>query len=60
MAKKRKYARLGENSKKQECTNTKCKWQGTAEETAKKSTGDGWLQDVCPNCGNNDFYKLLS
>ena len=36
MAAKRKYARMGEKSVKNECTNKKCKWQGTDEEKAKK------------------------
>ena len=56
---KRKYARRGEKSSKQECTNKKCKWQGTEEETAKKQIEDGWVEDVCPKCFNNEFYHLL-
>jgi len=59
MPKKRKYARMGETSVKNECTNKKCKWQGTDKEKAKKQIDEYITEDVCPKCGNNNFYTLL-
>lgn len=59
MAAKRKYARMGEKSERNECTNKKCKWQGKDEEKAKKRIDEYMTEDICPKCGNNEFYGLL-
>lgn len=59
MAAKRKYARMGEKSVRNECTNRKCKWQGKDEEKAKKRIDEYVTEDICPKCGKNEFYGLL-
>lgn len=59
MAKKRKYARMGEKYSSSECTNKKCKWQGRDEEKSTKRVDENWIDIICPKCGNNEFYTLL-
>ena len=59
MAAKRKYARMGEKSVKNQCTNKKCKWQGKDEEKSTKRIDEYMTELVCPKCGNNEFYGLL-
>ena len=59
MAAKRKYARMGENSEINECTNRKCKWQGKDEEKASKRISQYMTEDICPKCGNNSFFGLI-
>ncbi|WP_286913081.1 hypothetical protein [Flavobacterium sp. UBA4197] len=56
--KNRKYVKSGESPKAYECTNKKCKWIGTTAEKTEKEIGDGWRENVCPKCGNNEFYGL--
>lgn len=56
---KRKYARLGENVSKYECTNKKCKWQGSMDETKQKRVDEIMKELICPKCGNNQFYGLM-
>jgi len=50
---------MGEKSERNECTNKKCKWQGKDEEKAKKRIDEYMTEDICPKCGNNEFYGLL-
>lgn len=59
---KRKYTRFGETATQYECTKRKCKWQGTDEEKLNKRTDPVYqiFTLVCPNCGNDEFYGLLS
>jgi cytochrome c-type biogenesis protein CcmH/NrfF len=59
MAAKRKYARIGENSTKHECTNKKCKWQGLNKEKSAKKVSECMEELVCPKCGNSSFYGLI-
>ena len=59
MAAKRKYARMGEEVSKYECTNKKCKWQGTDEEKANKIISKIQKELCCPKCMNNEFYGLI-
>ncbi|QYS86328.1 hypothetical protein JJC03_15620 [Flavobacterium oreochromis] len=56
---KRKYTKSGETPKGYECTNRKCKWAGTDDEKAMKPIENGFLEHVCPQCKNNEFYGLL-
>jgi len=56
----RKYTQNGETAKAYECTNKKCKWQGTTEQKAEKPDGYGISEHVCPKCNNNTFYGLLN
>ena len=60
MTAKRKYTRFGEKSTKHECTNKKCKWQGTDSDKESKELEPGYCELVCPHCGNNEFYGLLN
>ena len=40
-----------------ECT--ECEWQGLQNEKKKfQKTPDDWITDVCPRCGNEDFYGI--
>lgn len=41
-----------------ECTNRKCKWQGTHEQKSSKEYG-GRTVSICPKCGNEEFYSLI-
>lgn len=56
---KRKYTRSGEKPSKFQCTNKKCKWEGTQEEKAIHPLPNGWEEYVCPKCKNNEFYGLI-
>lgn len=56
---KRKYTRSGDKAEAYECTKKSCKWQGTQSEKSQRQLESGWLEDVCPKCGNNEFYGLL-
>jgi cytochrome c-type biogenesis protein CcmH/NrfF len=56
---KRKYTRWGEKAVRNECTKSKCKWQGTDEEKNRNRLNDYQEELVCPKCGNNEFYGLL-
>lgn len=49
---------MGETPSKFQCTNKKCKWEGTEDDKAKKQH-DGWLVSVCPECKNEEFYGLI-
>jgi hypothetical protein len=60
MANKRKYARRGEFSLKHECTNRKWKWQGSDDEKLRRRLNEYQEEHVCPDCGNTEFYRLLS
>lgn len=60
MPQKRKYARMGEDVERYQCTKPKCKWQGKDEDKARKQISDIQQEHVCPKCGNNEFYGLLS
>lgn len=60
MAAKRKYARFGDYFEKEECSNRKCKWQGTTSEKNQKPISPFQSELVCPKCGNNEFFGLLS
>lgn len=60
MTNKRKYARMGETSVRYECTKRKCKWQGTDDEKSRKRLNEYQEEHICPKCGNNEFYGLLS
>jgi hypothetical protein len=60
MAAKRKYTRIGETSVRLQCSNKKCKWQGKAEETSSNKIDLCMREDICPKCGNNEFYGLLT
>jgi NAD-dependent SIR2 family protein deacetylase len=55
---KRKFTRIGETPTKFQCTNKKCKWEGTEDDKAKKKD-DGWLVSVCPDCKNEEFYGIV-
>lgn len=58
---KRKYTKSGEKANRYECCKRKCKWQGTDEEKSEKYIREkGWIELVCPKCGNNEFYGLLN
>jgi hypothetical protein len=57
---KRKYTKWGEEPVRYECTKRKCKWQGKDEEKARKPKDEYMTEHVCPKCGNNEFYGLLS
>lgn len=59
MARKRKYAKFGEQAVRLECSNRNCKWQGTYEEQIYKQRSKSVKDAVCPKCGNNEFYGLL-
>lgn len=60
MARKRKYTRSGEEPKAFECTNRKCKWQGTdADKALTKRSGEVGTVLTCPDCHNDEFYGLL-
>lgn len=56
---KRKYTRMGETPIAFECTKTKCKWQGTADQKASKRINEYSTESICPECGHNEFYGLL-
>ena len=56
---KRKYTRINEKPVRFECTNKKCKWKGTEGQKSTKRVDESMTEDVCPNCGNNEFYGLL-
>ncbi|MEG1540135.1 MAG: hypothetical protein RR383_09355, partial [Muribaculaceae bacterium] len=57
---KRKYARFGdEKSGVYECTNRKCKWQGTTDEQKYRKKDDIGYVHICPKCGNDEFYSLI-
>jgi predicted RNA-binding Zn-ribbon protein involved in translation (DUF1610 family) len=60
MTDKRKYARMGETSIKDECTNQECMWQGSDNEKGNKRINAYQEEYICPKCGNNEFYRLLS
>jgi len=55
----RKYARFGEKPVRYECTNKKCKWQGTIDEKEKVKRNEGYTDYVCPKCMNDEFYGLI-
>jgi len=55
----RKYTRMGEHSQGYECCNKKCKWQGTDADKYRRQINDNREVDVCPNCGNDEFYGLI-
>ena len=58
---KRKYSRMSDkvNITHYECTNKKCKWQGTDEQKASQKDSEGWTNLVCPSCFNVEFFGLL-
>lgn len=56
---KRKYTRGNEKPIRFECTKRTCKWQGKQSEQAQVKDADGWTDNVCPKCGNDEFYGLL-
>lgn len=57
---KRKYTKSGERPSSYKCTNKKCKWEGAEEEKSEKYLREkGWIELVCPNCGNNEFFGLI-
>lgn len=56
---KRKYARFGDDTSGiYECTNRKCKWQGTEEEKSRRRDEIGFVH-TCPKCRNEEFYSLI-
>lgn len=55
---KRKYTKIGETPTKFQCTNRKCKWEGTGKEKYKKNDGD-WIVSICPKCGGEEFYGII-
>lgn len=56
---KRKYARFGDDkSGVYECSNKKCKWQGTDEQKSRRKDELGYVL-ICPKCGNDSFYSLI-
>ena len=58
---KRKYARMSDkNITMFECCKNKCKWQGTDEQKERKSINHKKSLLVCPKCGNDQFYGLLT
>lgn len=60
---KRKYVKIGENAVAYECTNPKCKWQGSDKEWVQKNIDPEFpstTSSTCPNCGNDEFYGLLN
>jgi hypothetical protein len=60
MGRKRKYTRSGDVAQGYECTKIKCKWQGTEDDKASRmKSGTSWIEHICPNCGNEDFYGLV-
>lgn len=56
---KRKYTRSGETPQGYQCTNNKCKWQGSDKEKVDIKRPDGWTESGCPECGNTEFFGLL-
>lgn len=57
---KRKYTRSGEKPQGYQCTNTKCKWQGSENEKIEIVDDEpGWTQLGCPECGKTEFFGLL-
>lgn len=56
---KRKYCRFGDTPSKYECTNRKCKWQGTDKEKENKEIESSYWELICPKCGKNEFYGLI-
>ena len=50
---------MREESTVHECTNRKCKWRGTNEEKLKKPADAIRTDLVCPDCGNDNFFRLL-
>ena len=55
----RKYARFGEKFQSSECSKRSCKWQGVDGDKKTVEKEPGYLEYVCPKCGNNEFYGLL-
>ncbi len=54
-----KYTKMGETPSSYECTKRQCKWQGKGEEKSKKREEGGWMVDICPKCGNEEFFGLI-
>jgi len=44
---------------KYKCTNKKCGWEGKQEDKSYVVLQDGYTEDVCPKCTNNEFYGLI-
>lgn len=56
----RKYVKTFEQPQAYECSNENCSWQGVDQQKHKRYEKDGWATHVCPNCGNDEFYRLSS
>jgi hypothetical protein len=58
---KRKYSKMSDKIKitHYECTNKKCKWQGTDHQKINDYLGYGRTELICPKCRKNEFYGLL-
>jgi predicted nucleic-acid-binding Zn-ribbon protein len=56
---KRKYTRFGEKAVMDECSNKKCKWQGTKKEKILVKNNEIFSTYTCPKCGNDTFFGLL-
>lgn len=55
----RKYTKFGETPVAFECSKPKCKWQGVEKSKTQIKNRSGWLESVCPKCGNPEFYGLI-
>ncbi len=58
---KRKYSKMSDKVEitHYECTNRKCKWQGTNKQKGTQYLDNGFTELICPKCCNNEFYGLL-
>lgn len=57
---KRKFTVWGETPTSYQCTNKKCKWEGTDEEKDRQKTRrKAEYAVVCPDCGKDEFYGLI-
>lgn len=59
-SKKKRLAKFGENPSEFKCAKQRCKWTGTLSEQYDKKIDDGYFEKVCPKCGNNEFYGIIS
>ena len=57
---KRKYTRFGEEPAAYECSNKKCKWQGSDAEKIPVQFDDIETRLCCRKCHNDEFYGLLT
>ena len=49
-----------EQNKKNQCTNRQCNWVGNDDEKSTKRIDENVTDNVCPKCGNDNFFKIES